>query len=198
MTTTPTEPDLRPVTLEEFKRHLNLSSSTSESDVELNLHLDAAIRAIEKRIGPLVHTEFTERLAANSNGRLVLNNTPVVSITTLTHTNGLTRAVDTLSIDGTAGIVSGVSGWRIAAGEYDAVYVAGHGTTASADHKLAVLYVGEHLWEMQQQTGIGSRPGLWGEDAPGGEESAHYIYRGFALPRRALELISGDEQLGFA
>lgn len=182
-----------PVTLDELKTHLNLSAASDESDAELTLHLRAATRAIEKRIGPLVIQEFTERLTANSSGVMLVSNMPLVAVVSATSVVGNTAVLQALDVD-PAGVISGASS-RLATGRYDVTYTAGHGATASEDHKLAVLYVAEHLWEMQQQTGVGDRPGLFGEDPPGGEESARYIYRGFALPRRALELISGDEQL---
>jgi hypothetical protein len=186
------------VTLAELKIHLNLAPATVETDTELTLHLNAAIAAIEKRIGPVATREFSERLRTENSRSLVVNNTPLLSVTSVT---GVTSGnlIDAANYYADpSGVVSGLNGWKFPSGDYDVVYNAGRGTTASEDHKLAILYVAEHLWEMQQGTGVGDRPGLYGEAPPGGEEGARYVYHGFALPRRALELISGDEQLGFA
>jgi hypothetical protein len=187
------------VSLPELKAHLNLSPVTTETDTELTLHLNAAIAAIEKRIGPVTTREFSERLRTLSTRSLVVNNTPLLSVTSITGVTG-GNLIDAASYYADpSGVVSGLNGWKFPGGDYDVVYNAGRGTTASEDHKLAILYVAEHLWEMQQGSGVGARPAVFGDQSgPAGEESAHYYYRGFALPRRALELISGDEQLGFA
>jgi hypothetical protein len=183
-----------PVSLGEFESHLNLSASTSESDVELTLHLRAATEAIEKRIGPIITREFTERLSTYGGGRLLVSRTPLVSVVSIINVaTGVTWTAEKFDID-PAGIITGI-GRRLSMGRYDVTYTAGRGATAREDHKLAILYVAEHLWEMQQGSGVGGRPGLYGDTGPTGEESARFYYRGFALPRRALELIAGDEEI---
>ncbi|HEX6516448.1 MAG TPA: head-tail connector protein [Nocardioidaceae bacterium] len=186
-----------PVSLDEFKAHLNLSTGTKESDAELTLHLTAATAAVEKRIGPLITRDFTEQVRGR-NGAVTVNKTPLVSVTALTAVGGTSWDVTTLHGD-PSGVITIATGGRLPDGRYDVGYKAGRGDTASEDHKLAVLYVAEQLWEMQR--GSVPRPAMFGvaarETATSAQE-AGYVYRGFALPRRALELLSGDEEIGFA
>lgn len=186
------------VTLAEFKEHLNLSATTSESDNELQRHLNAAIEVIEDRIGPILHTTITERVTANG-GAVVISTKPLVSVTTLAMVNGLTYDVNDLDLGEDSGVIRHILEIPFPRGRYDVEYVAGHDETDASDkRKMAVLYVAEHFWDMQRK-GNSDRPGLFGEETDSGEGSvseaaAKYIYKGYALPRRALELISFDEQ----
>lgn len=181
------------VTLPELKAHLNLATNTTADDAELTLHLDAATAAIEKRIGPVVTRQATERVIVRDRTACV-STLPLVEVLSLTPvTNGVAgNPVDVTWLDyDDSGVITGIPG----TGRHDIVYTAGHGDTASDDHKLAVLYVAEHFWEMQRR-GKAGRPGLYGDNqeiSPSSEAGADLIYRGFALPRRALELIAGDE-----
>lgn len=187
--------DIAPASLAEFKAHLNLAAGTSETDEELALHLNAATLAVEKRIGPILTREFTHTTAARGGGALVVDKTPLVAVTSVTGlASGTVWATEDLDAD-PAGIITPAAG-RFSPGRYTVVYTAGRGDSANEDHKLAVLYVAEHLWEMQQR-GVTDRPGVFGEQ-PSGDASAGFVYRGFALPNRALELLSGDEEIGFA
>lgn len=196
-----------PVTLAEFKTHLNLATNTAESDTELTLHLQAATEVVEQRVGPLVTREFTEA-AEGRGGYVVVNKTPLVQVTSLTEVAGNVAWAAAEYTADASGVITGALGRRLPRGRYTVVYTAGRGA-APADpmpanlvpdrFRLAVLYVGEHLWEMQRKSA--GRPGLFGEARePGGssEAAAAFVYRGFALPKRALELLAGDEELGFA
>lgn len=193
-----------PVSLEEFKRQLNITST--KDDVELQLNLNAAVKAIEKRIGPILTQQFTERVTVSGRGHLVVAQTPTVAVVSLTSIPaGVTWTPDQLDVD-PAGIIRPASGARFSGGarfhgvtEYDVTYTAGRGDTASEDHKLAILITAEHLWETQRGNGV--RPAMFGMAPEGSATSAHeadYVYLGFALPRRALELISGDDTITFA
>lgn len=186
------------VTLVEFKEHLNLSADTSESDSELQRHLNAAIEAIEDRIGPILHTNVSERVTA-TNGAVVVTTKPLVSVTSLEMvTTGTTYSPSDLDLGEKSGVIRHLLETPFPAGRYDVGYVAGHDETNASDkRKTAVLYVAEHFWEMQRK-GISDRPGLFGEDTDTAgnvsEAAANFVYRGYALPRRALELIAYDEQ----
>lgn len=186
------------VSLEEFKQHLNLSAATKETDSELALHLAAATEAVELRIGPVITREFSEQVRGR-NGAVTVNKVPLVAVTSLTAVAGGTSwDVTTLDAD-PSGVITRLTGGAIPAGRYDVVYQAGRGDTASERHKMAILYVAEHLWELQR--GSVPRPAMFGVATNEGGTSAQeasYVYRGFALPRRALELLSGDEEIGFA
>lgn len=185
-----------PATVEEFAAHLNLDAAPSEGTTEhgeLLLHLNAATRAIENRVGPLVNREITERVLAHR-GTLVLNSHPVVSAATVTGVVGAVNwAVADLHVDA-SGVVSRNLGGTLPPGVYDVVYTAGRGTQSEVpEHlKLAVLITAAHLYETQRGTGVG-RGSRWGA-----QDDTSDVPRGFALPRRALELISGDEEVAFA
>jgi hypothetical protein len=189
-----------PVSLDEYKAFLELSTDTSETDPELQMHLNGAVKAIEKRIGPILTRDYAERVRAR-NGAVTVNTTPLVELTSLTRILGAVEYdVATLDPD-PSGVITRLTGTRLPDGKYDVEYTAGRGATASEDHKMAILYTAQHFWEMKQRQQNG-RPGLFGEQeeahAGAGLASAVFVYRGFALPRRALELISGDEVIGFA
>lgn len=191
-----------PVSLPELKAHLNLTTGTSASDTELQLHLDAATEAIEKRIGPILQREVTERATVGRRGVLVLSTLPVVSVTTVTEVvAGRSWDVTTLHAD-PSGVVGLVSRGYLPPVGFDVTYTAGRAATTDdvpARFKLAILIVAEQLWETQR--GSGARPAMFGMAAEASSTSAHdaqFVYRGFALPKRALELISGDEQIAFA
>lgn len=190
-----------PVTLDQLKAHLNLSPNTSESDTELLLHLEAATEAVETRVGPLVAREFTEQVQGRNN-TITVSKTPLLSVTSLIEAaTGLAWGQVTFNVD-PSGVITGALGRRLPRGTYTVTYTAGRHTDAfelPRRFQLAVLYVAEHLWEMQR--GNAARPAMFGVAAQGPAGSASeagFIYRGFALPRRALELLSGDEELGFA
>lgn len=196
--TDPAPETVLPVTLDELKTHLNLPSADAGQDPELTLHLRSAIQAVEKRIGPLTHREFTEKVRAR-NGCITVNQTPLVSVSAVTERIGnVVWDIEGLDVDD-AGIISSIYGSRLPTAMFTVTYTAGHGATALERHKLAVLIVAEQLWETQR--GNGARPSMFGVAPEGSATSAHeadYVYRGFALPKRALELISGDEQIAFA
>jgi uncharacterized phiE125 gp8 family phage protein len=190
-----------PVTLPEFKKHLNRPNpdAAGPDDDELELHLEAASEAIEARVGPLVTREVTERVDGTA-GRVTLGNTPVREILSLSLLTGTVETpVDgfdatTIDLDGDAGIVTlrAVGRGRVGV----VTYSAGRGEIDDIPRrfKLAVMITAAHLYELQR--GRGQTPQRFGVQD---DDSLPEYMRGFALPRRALELIGhGDEQLAFA
>lgn len=186
-----------PVTLEEFKAHLNRPTGAGADDDELTLHLDAATEAIEARVGPLVTREVTERIDGTA-GRVTLSKMPVTEIIGLSLLTGTVATpvtgfdATTIDVDGAAGIVTLRSVARGRVGEV--TYTAGRGEIDDIPRrfKLAVLIVAAHLYELQR--GRGQTPQRFGVQD---DDSLPEFLRGFALPRRALELIAYDEQLAF-
>ncbi len=189
-----------PVTLVEFKQHLNRPNPEAESadDAELTLHLTAAAEAIELRVGPLVTREVVEQVAGTA-GAVVLSQQPVVELTDLAlYTGNVPTPVDgfdatAVTLDGPAGIAVLRQAGR---GRTALVtYQAGRGEIDDIPHrfKLAVLIVAAHLYELQR--GRGQTPQRFGVQD---DDSLPEFLRGFALPRRALELIAYDETVAFA
>jgi uncharacterized phiE125 gp8 family phage protein len=190
-----------PVTLPEFKKHLNRPNpdAAAADDDELELHLEAATEAIEKRVGPLVIREVTERIDGTA-GRVTLGNLPVRAILGLSLLTGTVETpVDgfdatTIELDGDAGIVTLRSVGRGRVGVV--TYTAGRAVIDDIPRrfKLAVLITAAHLYELQR--GRGQTPQRFGVQD---DDSLPEYMRGFALPRRALELIGhGDETPAFA
>lgn len=204
------ESDLLPVSLADFKQQLT-DSGTSDftddaDDAELTRHLLAATGLIEDRIGPLVTRSFTEdhRLSQargrRSSGRMLLRRRPAVAVTALASiTYGIVTDFtdfdpDVHYLDTEAGIFD-LRGWASSYGDYRVTYTAGRGTIDDipAKYKQAVLITAEHLWETQR--GRGLHPSRFGSQADPTEVPE--IMRGFALPRRAQELIGLDELVVF-
>lgn len=209
--------DLLPVTLAAFKDHLTDGSTalSADDDAELTRALLAATYAIEKRVGPLVIRSFTEDVQATGptwhqdtrRGKLLLNQRPAVAVTEVSLLLfGQVTALDgfdpdAVYLDQEAGILD-LYGWTTRCDAYRVTYTAGRGSTPAdvddpgdieADFVEAVLIVGEQLWETQR--GRGLHPSRWGTQAD--PDASPEIMRGFALPRRALELIARDEQIVF-
>jgi uncharacterized phiE125 gp8 family phage protein len=187
-----------PVTLAEFKAHLNRTTAAAADDTELTVHLESATEAIEVRVGPLVTREITEDVPTAA-GRVLLTHRPVVGVSAVStvHAGVVTPlsgfTAETVDIDAESGLVRIVA---LSAGRTGRItYEAGRGEIADvpARFKLAVLITAAHLWETQRGRGVTT--GRWGTQE---DEDLPTYMRGFALPRRALELIGYDEQVAFA
>lgn len=174
------------IDVEDVKTHLNITADTH--DVQLQAMLDGAEAAIAQKCGPLSATPVTETCTGGGTG-LVLRQTPVVSLTSVTPLNGSAYASDAVDVDESAGVVEFVSGQRFPAGRYEVAYVAGRGALP-ADLKLGVLELVRHTWETRR--GPTRRPGsdpseTYSNTIPG---AAH------AFPFRVTELISPHIQVG--
>lgn len=184
-----------PVTLGEFKDELNIGTTTTAQDAELERKLEAATRAIEKRIGALEIREVSERLTARG-GRIVVTLRPLVSVSSaVAVVSGTSYAVADLDAD-PYGFISWLNGC-LPDGRYNVTYEAGR-ADVSDDHREAVLVTAVQLWESQRGKARHANWGAARADSSGGgmgDASAKYVYGGFALPKRALELIRGDEEI---
>lgn len=169
-------------TLAEFKRHLNIPSSNTSNDTELTDVLTAASEIVEKIIGgPLAVTSFTQRYSTRDSV-IVPNYRPLVSVTSITPDYGTALDSSTYTVDTGAGTVSSSYGtW----GSGTLVYTAGL-SSIPYRVKLAGLIIGKHLWETQRGAG---RPGDADEYVPPA---------GYAIPRRAQELLEYDQIPGIA
>lgn len=134
------------------------------------------------RCGPIVRRSLTERVDSTGSGALMLSHTPVASVTSIVGTGGSTVTAYDLSPG--AGIVYGVG-----SGAYDVTYVAGRFDAVADvtdDISTAVLIIAKHLWETRR--GQAGRPGALGDSEP-------VPSYGFAVPRRAQELLAQYAQL---
>ena len=171
------------VTLEAAKDQLNISASDTSEDVELQGYIDAATAAVETQLGQIVdpRTVIDQLDFASSVMSFVLRSTPVISLTSLVSLDGSqawTVTSPTMYVDSTAGLVTVLSGPPVK-GSVLATYQAGY-TAVPANFRLAALINVQHLWETQR--------GAMGVQL-GGDTDNYVAGRGFAIPRRAIELL---------
>jgi uncharacterized phiE125 gp8 family phage protein len=180
------------VTLAEAKAQLNIT--TSEHDTELGVYLAALAGAIERATGEAPEQRTaTERLSfRHPVGVFALSVLPVDSLTSVARIDGTeTWDVADLDVDPGSGVVVVKSGGNAVCGDVRVVYTAGH-ETVPGNVKLAALIILQHVWETQRGAVSG------GGGALGAEETYEIgAGSGFALPRRALELL-GDRLPGVA
>lgn len=180
--------DVRPanpayiVSLADIKQQLNKTSTTD--DEELRAYLEAATGVIETYLGrAVVRRSFTEQLEAD--GAMILSWTPAVSLTSVATADGVTTwNVADLQVSASGIVVAKPTASTALVGDVLVTYVAG-AAVVPANWALAARIIVQHLWETQRGTAGGPRPG--GLDTPG----AGFTRFGFAIPNRALELLTG-------
>jgi uncharacterized phiE125 gp8 family phage protein len=171
------------VTLSMVKAQLNIDASVMSDDVELQTYIDAATAAVEKQLGQVVdpRTVLDQLDFASSVTSFVLRSTPVISLTSVVTLDGSqTWAVSpsTMYVDSACGLVTVLSGAPVK-GSVLVTYEAGY-TAVPANFRLATLIIIQHLWETQRGT-MGVQLG--------GDSDNYVAGRGFAVPRRAIELL---------
>jgi hypothetical protein len=115
--------------------------------------------------------------------QLLLRNVPVLSLTSVVSADGATTwNVADLQPDVETGCITVVSGPALT-GSVDVTYQVGM-VVVPDDYRLAAKIIIQHLWETQRGT-MGVQLG--------GDNEPYMAGRGFAIPRRALELL--DTQL---
>lgn len=173
--------------LEEFKLRLNRSDITD--DVEFRSHLHSATDWAEWRLsGPLALTSYTERLRCS--GYIIRQrHHQLVSVTSVTPQDGVALDPAGYITDTTNSYIE--LRWVAAGGPawYTVIYSAWLGAMSEAT-KLAGLEVAAHLWNVQNGSAGRGNPPDDLIDTP----------LGFAVPRRAEEMISSHPNLmpGFA
>jgi hypothetical protein len=161
---------------------------------EFGTFFDAALGAISHRCGPVGGTTFTEQTTARC-GTFILDERPVQTLVSATDSDGNTVDITGAKISRRSAVV------RLATSIYDeldVVYTAGWDPYPD-DLEKAVYIVADHLWETQRGRS-GSFTQIHGidDDAPVGGDASYLILRGFALPRRAMELTRPYNKFGLA
>jgi hypothetical protein len=173
------------VSLADARAQLNMGATETGDDDELRGFIGAATGAVERALGRrVVRRSFTDRFeVGGATAELLLRNVPVLSLTSAVSADGATTwSTANLRVDGETGLVTVVSGAALT-GTVDVTYQAGD-TVIREDYRLAALIIVQHLWETQRGT-MGVQLG--------GDSEPYVAGRGFAIPRRALELL--DTQL---
>jgi hypothetical protein len=176
--------DVRPadlpyiISLADAKAQLN--TTTTVNDEELRTYVEAATGVIERHLGQaVVRRARTEEHCVR--GGLVLNWTPVVSLTSVALVDGTyTWNVADLHVS-PAGVVT--SPLKTAPyGEVAVTYLAGM-SVIPEEYCLAARIIVQHLWKTQRpERGAPGRGGAL-------DDSMGYQQAGFAIPNRAIELL---------
>lgn len=170
------------LSLAEAKQQLNIDSTDTDDDDEIEGFVRAITEVCEKHVGALARTSHTEK---HRGGRgMVLLHSPVLTLTSVTaiETSGTDQAVADLDLDQPTGVVTRKDGgWM--RGPFRVTYVAGQ-TQVPAHVRLAALIILQHMWETQR--------GQMGGVRVGGADEVYDPRFGFSIPRRAQELL-GDE-----
>ncbi|MGV9535010.1 head-tail connector protein [Streptosporangium sandarakinum] len=172
------------VSLGEAKAHLNITSSAD--DAELAEMIRAVTGPIERYAGVVLRRDLIEEHPGGYS--LVLHQTPVLALASIV---GAAPGVGDVSVgdlqfEGSSGVLRRTDRAWIS-GPVRVAYTAGR-TDVPARVRLAALMILQHLWETQRG---GAVPRF------GAEEAAWDPRFGYAVPRRALELL-GEQVSGIA
>lgn len=178
------------VSLDDAKRHLNITNTTS--DAELRDFLLRAQTAVESQVGPILPVTITSRVGRFGNWAtttLSLPVTPVISLGQVIPVGVTATPVTGLTVS-PAGVVSSIVAFFFAT-PYDVTYVAGR-VKCPPDLYHGILEMLRHLWETQR----GSNQTVWNNPESLDVTRAHRYPD--LLPPQVRELLAPYEQAGFA
>lgn len=177
--------------LQDVKSQLNIPAATTMYDAEIQDYIFTIETSLEGLTGgPLAARVVTERAELDGTCTVLqVQQRPVISVTSITPVaTGLAADLSAgLDIDKSAGIIRAIGGRTLAASWNAAVtvvYPAGW-VPLPAAFNLFGRFVLQHLWDTQH--GPSLRPSMIAEETvvlPGW---------GFAIPRRAAELLNGSQ-----
>lgn len=194
--------DVRPaapgyvISLADTKTHLRIGAADTSHDEQLRGFIEAATAVVEGyRNETIARRSITEFHTARGAYQLALRSSPAISLTSVARVDGLvTWDVAKLHLAPDTGLVTILPGadflWGLLPGTgyfwgyLGVTYVAGY-QVVPPNVALAAKFIVEHLWESQQQTGLGPRGPFGNPDDVGPTGS------GYAVPNRALELLGG-------
>lgn len=174
------------LSLAEAKAQLNIASAGDDEEVRGFIRSVTAV--CERYVGALVRATYVEKHRGGYG--IALNRAPVLSVASVVavEAGGVDQQVADLEVDGPTGIVQRLDGCRMC-GPFRVTYVAGR-TDLPPHVRQAALIILQHLWETQ-------RGGQRDSRFTGAGDEAWSAGMGFAIPRRALELL-GDQMPGIA
>lgn len=168
------------ISLDQAREHLNIPAGEHAEDEELRRFVEAASRVVEDYTGEaLSRRTVLEDHTVYGSGLVVLDHAPVLSLTSVTSSDGETT-YDTAEVsDSLAGIVAVPVGLY---GDLRITTVVGR-TEVPENYQLAAAIICGHLWNTQRVQSVGA-PGFGGEAAP-------TPGRGYLIPNQAAELLGG-------
>lgn len=175
------------LSLQDAKDHLNIPQTNTTYDNELLSKIATIQSTLEKLTGgPIITRSVTERVTCGYGwNELAVRQRPLVGVTSITDVaSGVALSLTDLELDTNAGIIRRKLGLPFygRSGAYTIVYTAGWGVAISPAWNEAARIILEHLW--QTQHGPSLRPAI------GGEETTLLPGFAFAVPNRAIELLS--------
>lgn len=175
------------LSLQDAKDHLNIPQTTTTYDNELLSKIATIQSTLEKLTGgPIITRSITERVTCGYGwNELAVRQRPLVGVTSITDVaSGVALSLTDLDLDTNSGIIRRKLGLPFygRSGAYSVVYTAGWGVAISPAFNEAARIILEHLW--QTQHGPSLRPAI------GGEETTLLPGFAFAVPNRAIELLS--------
>jgi uncharacterized phiE125 gp8 family phage protein len=172
------------ISLAEARAHLNMRPTETSDDDELRGFIAAATRAVETELGrSVVRRTVTDRFyLSGATTAVLLRHVPVLSLTSVVSSDGATAwNAANLQPDTESGYITVASGAALT-GTVDVTYQAGMAVIPEA-YRLAAKIIVQHLWETQR--------GSMGVQL-GGDGESYTPGRGFAVPRRAIELLGSQ------
>lgn len=171
------------LTLAEAKTALNISGTTY--DTELQDYIDGTIAAVEYLCGPTASTNATEVL--HGVGALVLTNTPVLTVTSVTGDLMGARDMNYIRFDADSGVVRPKANViPLLPDWYTVVYTYGRAAIPAA-MKQAAKVILKHQWSVQR--GPSGRPTAT-DNPPGSDNRTLVPGLGYALPNSALQMLA--------
>lgn len=153
------------VTLDAVKLHLGITRS--DTDALLQSTIDAAESYVARKIGAgsILGPETVTQRAVGFRPALTLTTLPVVSVTSVTGSDGALVPLSSLDVDTHAGIIQNLSTYYYPASSwyafplpfYTVVYQAGF-TTLDYDYAQAVKEVTRFFWGAQRGPATGGTP----------------------------------------
>lgn len=168
------------VSLAEAKRHLNITSTSSDEELRRMIEVAAVVgehytgRVFGRRV-------VTERMSGGF-AQIVLSKVPVISVTSVTENGATMPASSYLLTSGTGGVLTRLSSnifhqWKPGAYNIEVSYVAGYAQQPAPDRQ-GCLELLRHMWETQRGS-IAMLPRDVDEWNPA---------QSFSVPRRVQEL----------
>jgi hypothetical protein len=166
------------ITVAQLKKLLKKETAPDE---DFELFAATACEVIRDRMGQVSPVTAVDVVKTFRNV-LILEHTPIISVTTIVDTASTLPVTAGWALDGTAGILR--HSYRFP-GAITITYQAGR-DPVPANFKLAALELGAHLWRSSQQNSGGGRPGF-------GDDNQVMPSAGWALPYNVRQLLGLDK-----
>ncbi|MFD9943200.1 hypothetical protein ACFWYW_14595 [Nonomuraea sp. NPDC059023] len=178
------------ISLTDAKNHLKIPLTDTTHDADISEWIRASAVIIEHHVGAALPTARTEQLRGGTR-HLLLAHRPVLQIDSVTLPGGGTLPPAGYELDAEAGVLTRMAGAHESHWEHGHItisYTAGR-REILAHIRLAARIIVAHQWE--------TRRGRMGGARAAGADEVWDPRMGYAIPRRALELL-GDIALGIA